>query len=363
MQIELKLKAYYVVDTTGYWIVEPGSNKRVWFKTQEEADGYLERTQEFTIFPNAPLSVVTVDIAQVLDADTLTETVELVITSKILEDSLKRMSNNYNEMIKEYSPVRDLKNLIKNFEKHIGYNKLINVNATNLKEYVKDIVEIPSQPYYNKLIEEHFSKLQPKEDNLSFNIYKAFEDKKKEIEDSWKVNQAVTTARSTNDKSVDSFKVKLKEEAIMPYFIEYFKLSILKYTGRIESLGLEEYQTTEERYKFLNYLLAYNAKNIYTHNQNIDELISFVYCIKNEIEERVYKKISDKENVGSYKDWVNSLTEDEYDHYFSIKIVSGGNEFTITSLALKAIIEPEGSIAYYRTFVNIFNKLSTRAYF
>jgi hypothetical protein len=360
MQIELKVKAYYVVDTTGYWIVEPGSNKRIWFKTQEEADGYLERTQEFTIFPNAPLSVVTVDIAQVLDSDTLTETAELVITSKILEDSLKRMSNNYNEMIKEYSPVRDLKNLIKNFEKHIGYNKLINVNATNLKEYVKDIVEIPSQPYYNKLIEEHFSKLQPKEDNLSFNIYKAFEDKKKEIEDSWKVNQAVTTARSTNDKSVDSFKVKLKEETIIPYFIEYFKISLLVYTDRVESLSFEEYEATKDRYAFLNNLLAYNAKNIYIHNKNIDELTEFVYYIKNRIEEKVYDKLTNKEDVGSYKDWVNSLTDDEYNHYFGIKVVSGGNEFTITSLALKAIIEPEGRVIYAKTFVNIFNKLSGR---
>lgn len=181
MEIELKLKAYYIVDKTGYWFANEGTNKRAWFRTEEEASVYLERTRAFTIFPNAPLSIATTEIRQVLDSDTLTETAELVITSKILEDSLERMKTNYDEILKEYSPVRDLKNLIKNFEKHIGYNKLIDINATNLKEYVKDIVDIPNQPYYNQLIEEYFSKLQPKEDNPSFNIYKAFEDKKARI--------------------------------------------------------------------------------------------------------------------------------------------------------------------------------------
>ena len=177
MQIELKLKAYYVVDKTGYWIMEPGTNKRVWFRTQEEANTYLERIQIFTIFPNTPLSVVTVDITQILDADTLTETAELVITSKILEDSLERIKTNYNEVLKEYSPVKDFQLLIKHFEKHINYNKLVDINATNLKEFVKDVVEIARQPYYNKLIDDHFSKLLPKEENPSFNIYRAFEDK------------------------------------------------------------------------------------------------------------------------------------------------------------------------------------------
>ena len=53
----------------------------------------------------------------------------------------------------------------------------MDINATNLKEFVKDVVEIARQPYYNKLIDDHFSKLLPKEENPSFNIYRAFEDK------------------------------------------------------------------------------------------------------------------------------------------------------------------------------------------
>ena len=113
MQIELKLKAYYVVDKTGYWIVNQGTNKRSWFRTQKEADFYLASMEVLTICPNAPLSVVAVDIDQILDSDTVTDTAELVITSKILEDSLERMKTNYNEILKEYSPTRDLKNLIK----------------------------------------------------------------------------------------------------------------------------------------------------------------------------------------------------------------------------------------------------------
>ena len=58
MQVELKTKVYYVVDKTGYWIVNhQGTNKRPWFRTQKEADFYLASMEVFTICPNAPLSV------------------------------------------------------------------------------------------------------------------------------------------------------------------------------------------------------------------------------------------------------------------------------------------------------------------
>lgn len=187
MQVELKLKAYYVVDNTGYWIMEPGTNKHVWFKTRPEASVYLERMHALTKFPNAPLSVVTVEINQTLDPNTPTETVELIITSKILEDSLKRMKTNYDNISKEYLPPRDFKILVKNFENYINYDKLANGDLASFKEVVIETVELILQQYYNQFKKDYFSKLQPKEDNTSFNIYKTFEDKKKKIEDAQNV--------------------------------------------------------------------------------------------------------------------------------------------------------------------------------
>ena len=71
MQVELKLKAYYVADKTGCWVMEPDAHERVWFRTRPEASVYLERMHALTKFPNAPLSVVTVDINHVLDSDTV----------------------------------------------------------------------------------------------------------------------------------------------------------------------------------------------------------------------------------------------------------------------------------------------------
>lgn len=85
-------------------------------------------------------------------------------------------------MEKEDLYVKVLETLIKNFKERTNYSTLKDAYVANFKEYIRNVVELSNQPYYNQLIEDHFSKLPPKEDNPSFNIYKAFEDKKKRIE-------------------------------------------------------------------------------------------------------------------------------------------------------------------------------------
>lgn len=163
-------------------------------------------------------------------------------------------------MEKEIQRILAFESLIRYFKEHIGYSNLTDADCTKFKEYVKNVVELSNQPYYNQLIEEYFSKLPPKEDNPSFNIYKAFEDKKKEIEAAQNEKPFKDKIKEADKMIIDNFKVKLNEESIIPYFIEYFKLSLLIYTNRVENLGFEDYRATRERYEFLNNLLAYNAK-------------------------------------------------------------------------------------------------------
>ena len=82
-------------------------------------------------------------------------------------------------MEKEDLYVKALDILIKNFKERTNYRDLKDAYIANFKEYIRNVVELSNQPYYSQLIEEHFSKLPSEEDNPSFNIYKAFEDKKK----------------------------------------------------------------------------------------------------------------------------------------------------------------------------------------
>ena len=71
-------------------------------------------------------------------------------------------------MEKEIQSILAFETLIRHFKEHIGYSNLTNTDIVNFKEYVKNIVELSKQPYYNQLVEEYFSKLQLKEDNPSF---------------------------------------------------------------------------------------------------------------------------------------------------------------------------------------------------
>lgn len=373
MQIELKLKAYYVVDKTGYWIVNQGTNKRSWFRTQKEADFYLASMEVLTICPNAPLSVVAVDIDQILDSDTVTDTAELVITSKILEDSLERMKTNYNEILKEYSPTRDLKNLIKNFEKHIGYNKLIDINATNLKEYVKDIVDIPNQPYYNQLIDNHFSKLQPKEDNPSFNIYKAFEDKKKEIEAAQNAKLFKEADKKKEDNSsFDIYSVvkrvlnadKDKDDevsSINQYFVTYFKIYMLMDSSRVNAYHYDRYRQTKLQFETVSNILAEYAPTMAEHFHNLEELQDFAKQVIDTVFHVVYypQAKDNKMSFDSYKHWIRSLTDREYESYFGVDVQFNRNEFTLSSPIIKQEITKDPR-SYWRCYTNINNTLTWR---
>lgn len=373
MQTELNVKSYYIVDRTGYWIMEPGTHQRVWFRTEEEADFYLERIQAFTAFSNIPLSVVTVDINQTLDPNTPTETVELIIVSKILEDSLKRMKTNYDNISKEYLPPRDFKILVKNFENYINYDKLANGDPASLKEVVIETIELILQQYYNQFKKDYFSKLQPKEDNNSFNIYKAFEDKKKRIEDAQKANpfkyeiKEVDKQKEENPSSdiYSILKRVLKGDnapsvsSVNQYFVTYFKLYMIIKSGRIDAYHYDRYKQTKLQFETVSNILAGYAPTMAEHFHNLEVLESFAKRIINVVHLAICHPQLNKPATDSFKQWVINLTDTEFEHYFGVHVDYNEKEFTLSSPIVKCHAS-EPSQCYWRCFTNINNTLTWR---
>lgn len=368
MQVELKLKAYYVADKTGCWVMEPGAHERVWFRTRPEASVYLERIHALTKFPNAPLSVVTVDINQVLDSDTVTETAELIITSKILEDSLERMKANYDNISKEYLPPRDFKILVKNLENYINYNKLVNGDLASLKEVVIETVELILQQYYNQFKKEHFSKLQPKEDNSSFNIYKAFEDKKKEIEaaQNEKLFKEVNK-RNEESPSFDIYSVVKRAlntdnvSSINQYFVTYFKIYMLMETSRVNAYHWDQYRQAKLQFETVSNILASYAPTMAEHFHNLEKLQDFAKQVIDTVFNVVYypQAQTNTKSFDPYKQWLQSLTDREYESYFGVDVQFNRNEFTLSSPVIKQEIA-KNPRSYWRCFTNINNTLTWR---
>ena len=373
MQVELNVKAYYVIDNTGYWIMEPGTNKHVWFKTRPEASIYLERMHALTEFPNAPLSVVTVDINQVLNSDTVTDTAELVITSKILEDSLKRMKTNYDNISKEYLPPRDFKILVKNFENYINYDKLANGDPASLKEVVIETVELILQQYYNQFKKDYFSKLPPKEDKPSFNIYKAFEDKKKRIEDAQNVKpfkyeiKEVDKQKEENPSSdiYSILKRVLKGDntpsvsSVNQYFVTYFKFYMIIKSGRIDAYHYDRYRQAKLQFETVSNILAGYVPTMAEHFHNLEVLESFAKRIIDVVYLAICRLQFNKLTTDSFKQWVINLTDTEFEHYFDVHVDYNEKEFTLSSPVVKCHAN-EPSQCYWRCFTNINNTLTWR---
>lgn len=376
MQTELNVKSYYIVDKTGYWITgkdDEDLNTRTIFRTYEEANRYLENIEIPTVYPNGPFSIASVEINQTLDPNTPTETVELIITSKILEDSLKRMKANYDNISKEYLPPKDFKILVKNFENYINYDKLTNSDPASLKEVVIETVELILQQYYNKFNKDHFSKLQPKEDNNSFNIYKAFEDKKKRIEDAQNVKPFKYEIKEGDKKEEDNssfdiysvLKRVLKGDntpsvsSINQYFVTYFKLYTIIKSGRIDAYHYDRYRQAKLQFETVSNILAGYAPTMAEHFHNLEVLESFAKRIIDIVHLAICRPQLNKPTTDSFKQWIINLTDAEFEHYFGAHVDYNEKEFTLSSPVVNCHAS-EPSQCYWRCFTNINNTLTWR---
>lgn len=272
-------------------------------------------------------------------------------------------------MEKENQYASALNDLIRYFKEHTGSSNLVNTDIANFKEYIKDIVELSKQPYYNQLIEEYFSKLPPKEENTSSNIFKAFEDKRKEIEaaqnaklfkevdkkneDNQSFNIYNVIKRVLKDKNISSVSF------INQYFVTYFKIYMLMETSRVNAYHWDQYRQAKLQFETVSNILAGYAPTMAEHFHNLEVLESFAKRIIHIVHLAICRPQLNKPATDSFKQWVINLTDAEFEHYFDVHVDYNEKEFTLSSPVVKCHAD-EPSQCYWRCFTNINNTLTWR---
>ena len=266
-------------------------------------------------------------------------------------------------MEKEIQNILAFESLIRYFKEHIGYSNLTNANCVKFKEYVKNVVELSKQPYYNQLIEEYFSKLPPKEDNPSFNIYKAFGDKKKEIEAAQKeVDKKNEDDSSFNIYSVVKRALKGKDDKVSfinKYFVDYFRLYMIINTTRVNAYHFDRYNQIKLQFETVSNILADHTKTMGDHFHNLDTLHDFAQWVVDAAFDVAYYKQDASKSFDSFKQWIQSLTDREYESYFGVDVQFNRNEFTLSAPIIKQEITKDPR-SYWRCFTNINNTLTWR---
>ena len=276
-------------------------------------------------------------------------------------------------MEKENQYASALNDLIRYFKEHTGYNNLTKADIPNFKEYIKDIVELSKQPYYNQLIEEYFSKLPPKEDNPSFNIYKAFEDKKKEIEaaQNAKLFKEVNK-KNEDDSSFDIYSVVKgalnadkdkgnNVSSINQYFVTYFKIYMLMETSRVNAYHWDQYRQAKLQFETVSNILAGYAPTMAEHFHNLKKLQDFAKRVIDTVFHVIYypQAQTNTKSFDSFKQWIQSLTDREYESYFGVDVQFNNNEFTLSSPIIKQWVTKVPQ-SYWRCYTNINNTLTWR---
>lgn len=271
-------------------------------------------------------------------------------------------------MEKEIQRILAFESLIRYFKEDIGHSNLSNADCAKFKEYVNDIVELSKQPYYNQLIEEYFSKLPSKEDKPSFNIYKAFEDKKKEIEAAQNEKLFKETDKQKEENSSNIYSILkrvLRDDnsssvsSINQYFVTYFKFYMIIKSGRTNAYHYDRYRQTKLQFETVSNILAGYAPTMAEHFHNLEVLESFAKRIINIVHLAIYCPQLNKPATDSFKQWIINLTDAEFEHYFDVHVDYNEKEFTLSSPVVKCHTS-EPSQCYWRCFTNINNTLTWR---
>ena len=272
-------------------------------------------------------------------------------------------------MEKEDLYVKALEVLIKNFKERTNYSTLKDAYIANFKEYIKDIVELSKQPYYDQLIEEYFSKLPSKEENTSYNIFKAFEDKKKEIEAAQNAKPfKEVNKKNEDDSSFDIYSVVkrvLKDDnissasSINQYFVTYFKIYMLMETSRVNAYHYDRYNQTKLHFETVSNILAENTRTMEEHFHNLEVLQDFAKWIVNAVFGVGYHGQGASKSFDSFTKWIQSLTDREFEFYFGVDVQFNRNEFTLSSSIMKQWVT-KAPQSYWRCYTNINNTLTWR---
>lgn len=213
----------------------------------------------------------------------------------------------------------------------------------------------------------------PKEENTSFNIFKAFEDKKKEIEAAqnaklFKGETKETVKKKEDDSSFDIYSVvkrALKDDntpsvsSINQYFVTYFKIYMLMETSRVNAYHWDQYRQAKLQFETVSNILAGYAPTMAEHFRNLEVLESFAKRIINVVHLAICRPQLNKPATDSFKQWVINLTDAEFEHYFDVHVDYNEKEFTLSSPVVKCHAD-EPSQSYWRCYTNINNTLTWR---
>lgn len=216
-------------------------------------------------------------------------------------------------MEKEIQCVLAFEALIKHFKEHIGYNNLTNADCVKFKEADKK-----------------------KEDDSSFDIYSVVK----------------RVLKDDNTPSVSS---------INQYFVTYFKIYMIMETSRVNAYHWDRYRQTKLQFETVSTILASHAPSMAEHFRNLEELQDFAKQVIDTLFHVVYylQAKDNKMSFDSYKHWIRSLTDREFDSYFGVDVQFNHNEFTIASPIVKCYSHKVKQ-SYWRCFTNINNSLSWR---
>lgn len=180
-------------------------------------------------------------------------------------------------------------------------------------------------------------------------------DKKKEDNSSFDVYSVVKRALKVDKDKDDNIS------SINQYFVTYFKIYMLMETSRVTAYHWDYYRQTKLQFETVSTILAEHTPTMAEHFHNLEELQDFAKQVIDTVFHVVYyPQAKDKKmSFDSYKHWIRSLTDREYESYFGVDVQFNHNEFTLSSPVIKQEIA-KNPRSYWRCYTNINNTLTWR---
>ena len=132
-------------------------------------------------------------------------------------------------------------------------------------------------------------------------------------------------------------------------------------SSRVNAYHYDRYRQTKLQFETVSNILAEHTPTMAEHFHNLEELQDFTKQVIDTVFHVVYyPQAKDKKmSFDSYKHWIRSLTDREYESYFGVDVQFNRNEFTLSSPIIKQEITKDPR-SYWRCYTNINNTLTWR---
>lgn len=199
--------------------------------------------------------------------------------------------------------------------------------------------------------------------------------KRKKIEDAQKVKPLKDETKEVDKKNEESpsfdiysvIKRALKVDNtkddkvsfINKYFVDYFRLYMIINTTRVNAYHFDRYNQIKLQFETVFNILADHTKTMGDHFHNLDTLHDFAQWVVDAAFDVAYYKQDAMKSFDTFKQWIRSLTDREYESYFGVDVQFNRNEFTLSSPVMKQWVTKRPR-SYWRCYTNINNTLTWR---